>query len=193
MSTGIEVVKDTVSGGLSKLKVDLSSEKSIYETCEMAKALISTRTLSGKDVNDSEFAGYSTKRYYAPVENRPEGYPKPAGGRSFYLKNPKKPLKTMAFDAGYGQYKVGIGRPSTPQLSISGQMLADMATTVANPREGELYFTSRNSAAKAHGHVTGGNALPVRDFFGINETNVDQLAGKLATLLTGYIAKAGLA
>ena len=194
MSTGVEIVKDTVSGGLSKLKADLESEKGIYETCELAKALISARTLAGDDVGGASFAPYSASRYYAPIDDkyRPEGYPKPAGGRTTHKKHPEKQLKTMVFDAGYGQYKVGIGRPATVQLSVSGQMLADMATNVSNPHEGELFFTSKHSATKAHGHTTGANRLPKRDFFGINESNTTELAENLAKILTKYITKAGL-
>lgn len=194
MSTSVQIVKDTVSGGLSRLKTELSNGKKIFEVCELAKSLIVIRTLSGQDVDGTTFEPYSSRPYYAAIDDlyRPEGYPKPAGGRTTHKRNPGRKLKRMAFDEGYGQYKTGIGRPAFVQLSISGQMLADIETNVLNESEGELYFASAHSAAKAQGHHTGANNLPVREFFDLSEGNVSQMATHLAKLIREYVQNAGL-
>lgn len=190
--TYMKVTRDTASGALKDLEVGLDDTSHIAAVCEEARSLIFMRTLQGRDMHGAAFQTYSTRRYYAPLgDKRPEGYPKPKGGRSTHKKNKKRKLKSMVFEHGYGQYKTGIGRPAFPNLSVSGQMLGDMATRVISSRKGEIFFTSRQSAAKAHGHHTGA-ALPERKFFGLTLDNVDRLRAELLETIKETKKAAGL-
>jgi hypothetical protein len=193
LPTHIKVTKDTASGALKTLQAELESQRAIATVLEEARSLIFMRTLQGQDMHGASFQAYSSRTYYAPLgDKRPEGYPKPKGGRSTHKKNKKKKLKSMVYEAGYGQYKQGIGRPATVQLSVSGQMLGDMATRVINNHKGEIFFTSRQSAAKAHGHHTGANALPKREFFGLSSPNVEALRQELVGVIREVKKTAGL-
>jgi len=162
----------------------------MYSLCETARALIAQRTLSGRDMHGAPFQPYSPKKYYAPMTDtyRPEGYPMPSGGRD-QTKSGRQ-MKSMVFE-NYASYKVGIRRPPFVQLSISNAMLGDMASRAISPTRGEIFFTSRQSAAKAHGHHTGANALPAREFFGLHVSNVNELVKQLADIVQELIDKHG--
>jgi hypothetical protein len=93
----------------------------------------------------------------------------------------------------YAGYKGALGFPTFVQLSISNKMLNDIQARVHNPNTVELFFFDALSKAKAHGHVTGGNDLPVRDFFGIgNIKDEKELVLELARYLKRQKSKAGL-
>lgn len=61
----------------------------------------------------------------------------------------------------------GVGRGDV-DLVLSGRMMAGIRTSNYTNANVSIYMLNRQSP-KAHGHVTGGNYLPVRDFFGITE------------------------
>ena len=127
------------------------------------KALIQTRTVAGLGAGNKPFKPYSKKRYYAPIENRPPGYEKPSGGRDTHLLT-GKPLKSMAYDGGYGEYKAAYGLGSKPTLSVSGKMLGAISIAEVSAKVAVLYFAGREEAAKAHGHQYG-TTVPQREFF----------------------------
>ena len=93
----------------------------------------------------------------------------------------------------YAGYKGALGFPTFVQLSISNKMLNDIQTKVRNPNQVEMFFFDALSKAKAHGHVTGANDLPVRDFFGVgNAKDTKELNLELARYLKQMKSKAGL-
>jgi hypothetical protein len=175
----MRIVKDEITPALKALQFGMRSSANVLAVANAARMVIVNRTLHEKlDVNRQPFTPYGTKRYYAPIEKRPPGYPIPSGGRtvaeshymhkttaygsSSTLRGGRK-LKTMAFDDGYGEYKAGIGRGSTPQLSVSNRMLSDIQARVLTLKSAVLFFGNRLSAAKAHGHHFG-----KRPFFGLH-------------------------
>jgi hypothetical protein len=173
MKSGIIVHKDKASRALRLLKAGVRSEKAMAEILGEARSLIEDRTLAGKDMHGGSFEGYSSQKYYAPIENRPAGYPSPSGGEE------TKAGKSRKYSGGYGQYHAAQGWGTVVSLSASNAMLGDLATAVINKGKGYIYFTTRQSAAKAHGHHFGANNLPKREFFGLSFTNIDELRENL--------------
>lgn len=174
----MRIVKDEIGPTLKALQVGLESTANVLAVANAARMVIINRTLHEKlDLNRQPFAAYGTKRYYAPVDKRPPGYPAPSGGRTTALKGGRK-LKTVAYDEGYGDYKAGLGLGSAPQLSVSNRMLSDIQARVASAKSAVLFFGSRLSAAKAHGHHTG-----KRPFFGIHLSEQANLYKVLADQL----------
>lgn len=165
------VIKDDITPALNNLLKDMQGPRNILLVANSAKALMVNRTLSGESLSGSSFASYSDREYYAPIDNRQPGYPTPKGGR--------KTKKGMVFNQGYSQYKTGIGRPATPQLSVSGRMLGDIQVNVLNKNRAIIFFGSQLSAKKAHGHHYG--KYP---FFGIQaEEQTDVMKALEARLL----------
>lgn len=147
----IRVKKDEITPTLKTLTAALSNKKRVLAVCNQAKRVIINRTSIEKlSANRQAFPAYSTKRYYAPVEKRPAGYPAPSGGRTKRVDTGRK-LKTVAYDDGYGQYKAAMGFGSAPQLSVSNRMLSDIQVNIQTAWRGVLFFGSRLSAAKASG------------------------------------------
>lgn len=63
-------------------------------------------------------------------------------------------------------------------LSLSGDMLGLVGVVNESANTVTLGWEDSDEAAKAHGHITGGGAggkLPVRDFFGLNNTDIDEV------------------
>lgn len=60
---------------------------------------------------------------------------------------------------------------SSVNMTLTGEMLDAMKATKKGANI-EFSFTGKDAAAKAHGHINGGNYLPVRDFFGLPETQI---------------------
>lgn len=152
----------------------------------VAQSIIVTRTQLGRDQSGAAFRGYSTRLMYAGMSRRPPGYPAPKGGTL------SRTGRSMRFPGGYRQYKAGLGRGTTPQLSVSGKMLADIQVKAEDDRA-ILYFGTARSAAIAHGHHFG-TVVPRREFFGIGKQpkELDQLERELAGLLQEYARRAGV-
>lgn len=174
---------------------ELGGVRMFGEIGDTARALIEMRTLAGNDVDGNPFVAYSTKPMYAPVTKRPPGYPMPAGGDvtqagTFFGKKTEGG-HTMYFPGGYQQYKAGLGRGSTPNLSVSNQMLSDIRV---NPEAEKvvLDFATAESAAKAHGHHYG-TVVPRREFFNI-KTNQDlnALEDELVDYMVAAAARAAV-
>ena len=165
---------------------DQIGAKTMLQIGNLAKALITQRTLSGRDVRGAGFKAYSTKPFYAPIQRRAPGYPAPQGGIA------TKGGKTMFFPGGYRQYKSSMGRGPTPQLSVSNKMLTDIQVRAEEDRA-ILYFASARSAAIAHGHHFG-TVVPKREFFDIGRgpREVEQLEEELATLIMEYAQRANV-
>lgn len=159
------IKKNEINKALKALSTGLQSPGNLLAVGNTARAVIMNRTVNEKLSSDRQpFRAYSKKRYYAPVDKRPAGYPKPGGGRTKALRGGRK-LKTVAFDTGYGQYKAGLGLGDAPQLSVSNRMLSSIQAVVKGKKRVILFFGDRLSAAKAHGHDRG-----TRPFFNIHES-----------------------
>lgn len=181
-------IKDDTTGRLNKLANSISkdgklNDRMIHQIGGMCVALIQQRTALGRDERGRSFKSYSDEPYYAPVENRPAGYPAPRGGRTKHKKTGRD-LKTVVYDGGYGDYKAAMGFGSKPQLSVSGEMLGDMV--FARWRHGVIiYFISTLSRQKAAGHHTG--KFP---FFGFSADNVQSIQKQLKRYVGEAIKKA---
>jgi len=145
-----------------------------------AVSVIRQRTLAGVDMNGKPFAPYSRKPIYVSIEQRPAGYPKPRGGRAGNKRDRKAKSRTRFYSDGYGQYKAGIGRGSKPQLSVSNRMLGAISISTPSSTTAALFFSSREEAAKAHGHQFG-TTTTKREFFGL-ESLADENALKAEAL-----------
>ena len=183
----VRITKDT-TGKLKTLAASMPpSLAGMMELGGTASALIIQRTALGLDVNNQKFQDYRSGTYYAPVQKRPPGYPTPSGGRSVAKKGGRT-LKSQVFDAGYGEYKIGIGHPAHVDLSVSHQMLGDIQVKAPNDHTAVLFFSDRLSAAKAHGHHFG--KYP---FFGLNAvTDLQSLYTQLAEQIVEAKRRAGL-
>lgn len=149
-------------------------------------ALMQERTAAGKDIQGRDFADYSTRPFYAPVTNRPPGYPTPAGGRL------TESGKSMHFPGGWKEYKGGIGRGTTPQLSVSGQMLGAMQVS-STDKGAVISFATAEAGEKAHGHQMGAGHLPRREHFGIKDNQtLGKIEDELADLIVARATRAGL-
>ena len=153
--------KDEITPALKGLLKSMQNKKNIQLMANTAKAVIVNRTLMGKALTGGGFKGYSKKRYYAAIDNRPPGTPVPTGGRK------TKGKKTMVFDGGYGQYKSAMGRGGVPQLSLTNKMLSSMQVFVISARKAVIFFAGQLSNAKAHGLHYG--KFP---FFGLTQAEI---------------------
>lgn len=147
--------------------------RAIAELAGVGKGLIVARTSSGVGAGNRPFTPYSTKPYYAPIERRPAGYPKPSGGRSESLRGGKA-MKSVFYAGGYKDYHSGIGRGSRVTLGVSGGMLNAISIATAGPMVAYLFFADRKEAAKAHGH-TFGTVVPRRPFFDLSDFNSETM------------------
>jgi len=74
----------------------------------------------------------------------------------------------------YKQVREEKGLPTKPDLFFKGNMLSAITSDADN--EGAVIgFLDRDSSNKAYQHVTGRGKLPVRDFFFINDDDMDDL------------------
>ena len=64
------------------------------------------------------------------------------------------------------------GKSSKVNMSLSGDMLGLIEATSETANTVTLSWEDSEEAAKAHGHITGGGRLPVRDFFGLNKKDI---------------------
>lgn len=155
---------------LAKFQSDLPKQggrKLVAILAGKARTVIIGRTTQGLDVGNKPFTPYSREVYRAPISRRPPGYPKPTGGRSENILT-GKPIDSMVYDSGYGQYKAGIGRGSKVQLNVSGKMLGAIQIALTGATTAVLFFAGREEAAKAHGHQYGTAPRVKREFFGID-------------------------
>ena len=187
-------VRESPVDELAKFRKQLpasGSRRLVFILARKGKALIQTRTTLGLDSSGKPFTAYSTKKYYAPKERRPPGYPKPSGGRDT-REGSGKDMKTMVFDTGYAGYKSGIGRGSKPQLNVSGKMLGAISIAEVSPKVAVLYFAGREEAAKAHGHHFG-TVVPKRPFFDLDSfKNRKEMNDELLRLVVIMAQKAKL-
>jgi len=162
---------DNTASYFAAIKSGIPSRAIMGSLASKGKTVIVNRTLSGENAYGGQFMSYKTEPYYAPIENRPPGYPSPPGGTQ------TKSGKSAKY-ASYADYKESLGLGATPQLSVSGEMLGDIDFIVQSETRAVLFFTSRLSAAKAHAHHTGDYpffdlGLPA-DEQALNETLRDQ-------------------
>ena len=134
----------------------------IIELAGVGRTVIITRTQKGEGPGGTPFAKYSTRTYYAPIDRRHPGYPKPSGGTA------TRGGKTVKYAGGYAEYKRGIGRGARPDLTVSGSMLGAIQIANAGPTVAFLFFASALEAAKAHGHQFG-TTVPKRPFFDLSD------------------------
>lgn len=68
------------------------------------------------------------------------------------------------------------GKTSRVDLTLSGDMLADLGVLSVKKGQIEIGFERGEQRAKAHGHITGANGnLPVRNFLGISEDELGSI------------------
>ena len=172
---GIEIVENTTEN-LERLAKGLKhNARVMLDVANIGVAMIETRTALARSDAGGTFPPYLSRgTYYAPTDKRPAGYPMPAGGRTTH-KRTGQALKTVAYDGGYASYKAGIGRGALPQLSVSGEMLGDMATRGGNGWA-EIYFATELSKAKAHGHHVSGRY----HFFGLDYVTIQTMIADMA-------------
>ena len=75
------------------------------------------------------------------------------------------------------QFKIA-GKTSKVNLTLTGEMLASMVPK-ALTKKINVEFADGQQNDKAHGHVTGGGHLPVRDFFGLPEKVEEEVMRKV--------------
>ena len=173
----VRITKDEITPALNNLTKGLNDTRHILGVANTAKAVITNRTLAGESLSGGVFAGYSKRRYYAPIEKRAPGVPAPAGGRKVALRGGRK-LKSVVYDEGYGQYKAAMGWGGTPQLALTQGMLDGMQVAVVTNKKAIIYFAGALANAKAHGLHAG--KYP---FFGLQKAEQGQLYATLAAQL----------
>jgi hypothetical protein len=72
------------------------------------------------------------------------------------------------------------GKTSKVNLELKGEMLAFIAPLKETANTVTIGWESSKQGGKAHGHITGGNKLPVRDFFGLNDEDIEKVVSKFA-------------
>lgn len=103
------------------------------------------------------------RRVIEEIRNRTQSESIDKNSRSF-TKYSKSYKESLAWDV--------YGKTTQVDLTLSGQMLANMEVVGTPARSVVIGFISQEQNDKAHGHVYGGGfrkALPVRDFFGLPE------------------------
>lgn len=71
-----------------------------------------------------------------------------------------------------------FGKSSSVNLKLTGDMMSAMDRVGEKGDAVEIGFVDELEASKAHGHITGGGNLPVRDFFGLTEKEINQLKSR---------------
>lgn len=189
MSAGIKLISkpNNLTSRIRALADQLQSEKFYSQLASAAKTAIVSRTLQGTDEHGRPFTPYVARPAYIPVRNRPAGYPKPGGGIE------TKGKRSVLFLTGWQGYKLSVGRPAWPQLSMSNKMLGSI-TWRATRTDATLFFADAFSQAKAHGHQFGTNNLPKRAFFGLGDAKSAQdVLEQAREQLVGYLKSEGLA
>lgn len=69
---------------------------------------------------------------------------------------------------------------SDVDLRLSGDMLDSMEVDEVTRHTITVAFDDQLSNDKAHGHINGGNNLPVRDFFGLPVGELSRIVKKVA-------------
>lgn len=112
------------------------------------------------------------RRVIEEIKNRTQRDNIDKDGRTF-KKYSKSYKESLAFQV--------YGKSSTVNLTLSGEMLANMDVVGTPARSVVIAFPSQEQNDKAHGHVFGGgfrSALPVRDFFGLPEKDQCKILNK---------------
>lgn len=93
------------------------------------------------------------------------------------LKDGRTPIPELS--EKYAEYKRKVTGSDDPDLTLSGDMLADL-DVVNTRRNGQVVvgFSDSKQNAKADGHITG-NVGVKRDFFGIYQYEVKQIIREL--------------
>ena len=92
--------------------------------------------------------------------------------------------KSLAFEI----YK---GSKTKVDLKLTGEMLASMEAKASSGGVLTIQFVDSENAAKAHGHITGMSGRKggkVRDFFGLSDTEADEI---MRTVMRGYQGEIG--
>jgi hypothetical protein len=67
------------------------------------------------------------------------------------------------------------GKTAKVNMKLSGDMLGLIDVTSETKNTVTLGWSEGDEGAKAHGHITGGGRLPVRDFFGLNNKDIAEV------------------
>lgn len=76
-----------------------------------------------------------------------------------------------------------FGKTGKVNLTLSGDMLGLIDVTADTSNTVTLGWDESDEAAKAHGHITGNPAtrLPVRDFFGLNNKDINEVKNEFSS------------
>ena len=82
------------------------------------------------------------------------------------------------------EFKAAGKSRNSPNLALSGDMLGLVGVVDETSNTVTLGWEDDEEAAKAHGHITGGGnggSLPVRDFFGLNNADIESVKRDFST------------
>jgi hypothetical protein len=87
---------------------------------------------------------------------------------------------TKGYSKAYAESDAGIvygkKKGAKPTLRASGDMLESMDIDVGDDANKLIIlFTDSENSQKAHGHVNGSDVLPKRDFFGLNQADLNKI------------------
>lgn len=80
------------------------------------------------------------------------------------------------------------GKSKHVNLKLSGDMLGSIDIVKVEGNKIRIGFDDREQELKAHGHMTGGgngNKLPIREFFGVSESEIQDAKDKFGRLVDG--------
>jgi hypothetical protein len=83
------------------------------------------------------------------------------------------------------------GKTNKVNLELKGEMLAFIAPLKETANTVTIGWESSKQGGKAHGHITGGGKLPVRDFFGLNDEDIEKVVNKFAAEIDELKEKKG--
>ncbi len=164
------------------------SQQALLRFGYRAIQLIQERTAKGNGL-DGKFASYSTNPLAVPagIGTKRARKALQGAGRLSYFK--KKGKLWMVVHGGYAELKKALyanakGYTGTPNLAVSGQMLASLQAKTAGENAVVRSFDNAEAARKAYyQHVSGaGKSRVVRRFLGLtndelkDQTLIDSLA-----------------
>jgi hypothetical protein len=82
------------------------------------------------------------------------------------------------------------GKSSKVNLKLTGEMRADMSVTGVTATAVKISFPNPEQNKKADGHIRGLGSLPIRDFFGLPQTDLENLMKKTVANLDAEIQAA---
>jgi len=149
------MIKYSIKDGTGLIRLQagkgILTEKLMQQIGNDVRATVIKKTSEGRDYLGRKFKAYSTRRIYVSKTHKP----KPKGGRRKRLRG-SAPMKSVAYDGGYKQYREAHGRSAdVVDLTFTGKMLGAFQIVRLTPKSVRLGFVSKSEQAKALGNITG--------------------------------------